>query len=52
MKSNINFERTHFLDKLLAQTLNTFPSLSSVRDEILEINLYLPKLRYPSGDRI
>ncbi|MBI5399687.1 HEPN domain-containing protein [Candidatus Saganbacteria bacterium] len=52
MKSNITLERTHFLDKLLTQLFDKFPSLSSVKDEILEINLYLPKLRYPSGDRI
>ena len=52
MKANKPFEKTHFLDKLLAQLLADYPSLSEVKDEILEINLYLPKLRYPSGDRI
>lgn len=52
VKSNKTLEKTHFLDKLLAQLLTDYPSLSSVQDDILEINLYLPKLRYPSGDRI
>jgi HEPN domain-containing protein len=51
-KSNKPVERTHFLDKLLTQLITNYPSLESIKDEVLEINLYLPKLRYPSGDKI
>lgn len=52
VKSNKTITKTHFLDKLLAQLLKDYPALAKVEGEILEINLYLPKLRYPSGDRI
>ena len=52
IKSNKPVEKTHFLDKLLAQILADYPSLAKIQDDILEINLYLPKLRYPSGDKI
>lgn len=51
-KAGKPLDKTHFLDKLLAQLLADYPSLSSIQDDVLEINLYLPKLRYPSGDRI
>jgi len=51
-KAGKPLEKTHFLDKLLAQLLADYPALSSIKDEILEINLYLPRLRYPSGERI
>lgn len=52
VKADKPIEKTHFLDKLLAQILEDYPTLSEIQDAILEINLYLPKLRYPSGDRI
>jgi HEPN domain-containing protein len=52
VKSNKPIEKTHFLDKLLAQLVGDYPSLATIQDDILEINLYLPKLRYPSGERI
>jgi HEPN domain-containing protein len=51
-KADKPIEKTHFLDKLLVQLITIYPSLSDIKDEVLEINLYLPKLRYPSGDRI
>lgn len=52
LKANKPIEKTHFLDKLLAQLAADYPSLAAIQDDILEINLYLPKLRYPSGERI
>jgi HEPN domain-containing protein len=45
-------EKTHFLDKLLSQLLADYPGLADIQDDILEINLFQPKLRYPSGERI
>lgn len=51
-KADKPIEKTHFLDKLLTQVLADYPSLSIISDQILAINLYLPKLRYPSGDKI
>lgn len=52
IKAGKPIEKTHFLDKLLSQLLSDYPNLSGIQDDILEINLFLPKLRYPSGDRI
>ena len=52
LKSNRLLEKTHYLDKLLSPLTTDYLSLSSIQDDILEINLYLPKLRYPSGERI
>ncbi len=52
LKNNLKVERVHFLDKLLSMIIKKYPELKNVEDEILEINLYLPKLRYPYGDQI
>ena len=52
IKADITFDKTHFLDKLLARAIGVFPDLSKIEDDILSINLYLPKLRYPYGDEI
>jgi HEPN domain-containing protein len=52
IKEGAKFDKTHYLDKLLSQVLEKHPELSSVEEEILAINLYLPKLRYPYGDTI
>jgi len=45
-------QKIHFLDKLLGEVIEEVSALEEVKDEILELNLYLPKLRYPSGDEI
>ncbi|MFA4843322.1 MAG: HEPN domain-containing protein [Candidatus Margulisiibacteriota bacterium] len=52
IKAGGTFEKTHFLDKLLAKTIEFYPELSKHEESILAINLYLPKLRYPYGDVI
>ncbi len=46
------FEKSHRLDKLLNQALNYYPDLVKIKDEVLEIDYYMPKLRYPAGERI
>lgn len=52
LKSGGKFDKTHFLDKLLTIVLESYPALTEVKDDILSINLYLPKLRYPYGEVI
>ncbi|MEK7376156.1 MAG: HEPN domain-containing protein, partial [Candidatus Margulisiibacteriota bacterium] len=52
IKSSKRFEKMHFLDRLLAEIIGDYPELEELRDSILELNLYLPKLRYPYGDEI
>ncbi|OGC19410.1 hypothetical protein A2292_01790 [candidate division WOR-1 bacterium RIFOXYB2_FULL_46_45] len=52
VKNGKAFDKTHFLDKLLAQAIKIDPKLSNIEDDVLAINLYLPKLRYPYGDVI
>ena len=52
IKAGGTFEKTHFLDKLLAKIIIIYPELSKCEENILAINLYLPKLRYPYGDVI
>lgn len=51
-KCNKKIEKIHFLDRLLADLMQDYPALEKVKIDILEINLYLPKLRYPSGDSL
>ncbi len=52
IKSNKKVEKVHALDRLLAELINIYTSLNDIKNDILEINLYLPKLRYPYGDII
>jgi len=52
IKAGKTFDKTHFLDKLLAKSMEIYPTLSKLEEDILAINLYLPKLRYPYGDMI
>jgi HEPN domain-containing protein len=50
VKADKPIERTHFLDKLLAEVIIVYPNLTALEADVLAINLYLPKLRYPYGD--
>lgn len=52
IKAGKTFDKTHYLDQLLAQAIEIYPKLSECEENILGINLYLPKLRYPYGDTI
>ncbi|HOP63030.1 MAG TPA: HEPN domain-containing protein [Spirochaetota bacterium] len=52
VRSEILFEKSHRLDKLLNSALISYPEMLSIKDEILEIDYYLPKLRYPAGEKI
>ena len=52
IKGGQRFDKTHFLDKLLAKAAEIYPDLLKQEENILAINLYLPKLRYPYGDVI
>ncbi|OGC07726.1 hypothetical protein A2526_00210 [candidate division WOR-1 bacterium RIFOXYD2_FULL_36_8] len=52
LKNGGSLEKIHFLDKLLSKNIGKYKELNDVKDHILELNLYLPKLRYPSGDSI
>jgi HEPN domain-containing protein len=50
IKGGQRFDKTHFLDKLLAQAVAIYPELLKQEENILAVDLYLPKLRYPYGD--
>ncbi|MFC1496710.1 HEPN domain-containing protein [Candidatus Margulisiibacteriota bacterium] len=52
IKAGKKIEKTHHLDKLLSAAINIYSDLSKIEDNILAINIYLPKLRYPMGDVI
>lgn len=52
IKSEKELEKIHYLDRLLADLISDYPVLEKIKTDILEINLYLPKLRYPSGDTL
>jgi HEPN domain-containing protein len=52
IKAGETFDRTHFLDKLLAGAIGKYSELAKYEADVLAINLYLPKLRYPYGDVI
>ena len=49
---DLSFEKIHRLDKLLNIAITCYPDLISIKDEVLEIDYYLPKLRYPAGEKI
>ena len=52
IKCDVPFEKIHRLDKLLSLALTHYPELMNIKDEVLEIDYYMPKLRYPAGERI
>ena len=52
LKNDSQIEKTHHLDKILKTLLPAYPRLSTLEKDILEINYYLPKLRYPEGEKI
>lgn len=52
IRKNVSFEKSHRLDKLFSKAVSYYPDLMNIKDEILEIDYYMPKLRYPSGERI
>ncbi|OGI05923.1 MAG: hypothetical protein A2Y40_07765 [Candidatus Margulisbacteria bacterium GWF2_35_9] len=49
-KEKIN--KVHSVDKLLSDILRKDNSFSVCKNDVLLINSYLPKLRYPYGDRL
>ena len=51
-RARVAIERTHHLDRILSSLIDSYPSLSRATDGILELHLYYPRLRYPSGERI
>lgn len=52
IKNHYKIKKTHLLDELLSDIIDQFPQLNDIRDDVLEVNLYLPKLRYPYGENI
>jgi HEPN domain-containing protein len=52
LRSGALFEKSHRLDKLLGHAITSYPDLIHIKDAVLEIDFYMPKLRYPAGERI
>jgi HEPN domain-containing protein len=52
VKNNAAVEKIHRLDKLLNKAIAYHPELNEIADEVLEIDFYMPKLRYPAGEHI
>lgn len=46
------FERTHVLDLLYSKAVPYCPELSQVVREVVALDRYLPRLRYPTGDDV
>ena len=44
--------KMHSLDKLLSDIVKISPEYINIKQDVLLINSYLPKLRYPYGDRL
>ena len=44
--------KMHSLDKLLSDIVKISPEYIEIKQDVLLINSYLPKLRYPYGDRL
>ena len=52
VKNNAVVEKIHRLDKLLNKAVAYHPELKEIADEVLEIDFYMPQLRYPAGEDI
>lgn len=46
------FPRIHFLDRLYSILIQDYSQLEKILSDIIFIDQYLPKLRYPTGDKL
>ncbi len=50
LKKDCAVIRTHLLDSLYTNLIHSCPGLESIARELVGLDAYLPRLRYPSGD--
>ncbi|MFA5879846.1 MAG: HEPN domain-containing protein [Candidatus Margulisiibacteriota bacterium] len=47
-----DFPKVHFLDRLSSILIETYPQIEQILKELLFIDKFLPKLRYPVSDKL
>jgi HEPN domain-containing protein len=52
VKAGHTVRRTHHIDVLLSELIQTYPSLKEIEEPVLFLHTYSPRLRYPSGDTL
>jgi HEPN domain-containing protein len=52
VKAGHSVRRTHHIDVLLSELIRTYPSLEAIKEPVLFIHTYSPRLRYPTGDTL
>jgi HEPN domain-containing protein len=52
VKAGRSIRRTHHIDVLLSELIETYPQLKEIQEAVLFVHTYSPRLRYPTGDTI
>ena len=52
VKAGRSIRKTHHIDVLLSELIETYPSLKEIQEPVLLIHTYSPRLRYPTGDTL
>ncbi len=52
VKSGINPPKIHQLDKLMGMVVEIDPDVQKVTEDVVRLEQFQPKIRYPSGDKI
>jgi len=52
VKAGRAIRRTHHIDVLLSELIETYPPLEEIQEPVLFVHTYSPRLRYPTGDTL
>ena len=52
VKAGRSIRRTHHIDVLLSELIETYPRLEEIQEPVLLLHTYSPRLRYPTGDTL
>lgn len=52
VKADRSIRRTHHVDVLLSELIETYPRLEEIQESVLFVHTYSPRLRYPTGDTL
>lgn len=52
VKAGRSVRKTHHIDVLLSELIETYPALQEIQEPVLFVHTYSPRLRYPTGDTL